>query len=146
MANSSQLKTSTGSIASRIDHGHFHDAAGDDAFRIERMGDVAIVIPSSAVESLQWELIEEASDLLLGPLRYTELPMVIVDLSEVDYFGSVFLSLLLRVERSVRKQGGTMVLCGVSHRARELLRVTNLDTIWAIYDSRKEAVAALASD
>jgi hypothetical protein len=39
-----------------------------------------------------------------------------------------------------------MVLSGVSHRARELLRVTNLDTIWAIYDSRKEALAALASD
>lgn len=117
-----------------------------DAFRIERHGDVTVVIPSSEVESLQWELIEQATEFLLGPLSRMDTPLVVIDLSEVDYFGSVFLSLLLRTWKSVFQHGGTMVLCGVSKRARELLKVTALDTLWAIYDSRDEAMAVLQSE
>jgi anti-anti-sigma factor len=117
-----------------------------EAFRIERHGDVAIVVPSSEVESLQWELIEEAADMILAPISHLGVPSVIVDLGEVEFFGSVFLSLLLRTWRSVYQSGGTMVLCGVSSRARELLKLTALDTLWAIYDSRKEAMEVLQSD
>lgn len=117
-----------------------------DAFRIERHGDVTVVVPSGEVESLQWELIEQASELLLAPLDRMETPLVVIDLSEVDYFGSVFLSLLLRTWKSVFQHGGTMVLCGVSRRARELLKLTALDTLWAIYDTRDEAMSILQTE
>lgn len=117
-----------------------------DAFRIERHGDVSVVVPSNEVEGLQWELIEQAADLLTVPLSDTRNPSVLFDLSEVDFFGSVFLSLLLRTWKSVTQSGGTMVLSGVSKRARELLKVTSLDTLWAIYDTREEAMAVLESD
>lgn len=118
----------------------------DDAFCVEQVGDVWVIIPSPRIESLQWELIEEASELLVAPFSEMEGPQVVVDLKEVDYFGSVFLSLMLRVERVVRRSAGAMAVCGASARARELLRITNLDTIWAIYDDRSEALAALRSD
>jgi len=118
----------------------------DDVFRVTQMGDIWVIVPSSQVESLQWELIEEASELLVAPFCRMEGPQVVVDLTDVDYFGSVFLSLLLRVERCVRKTGGTMAVCGASPRARELLRITNLDTIWPIYEDRLEALSALRSD
>ena len=117
-----------------------------DAFRIERHGDVAVVVPSSEVENLQWELIEEASDLVLAPVSRLESPLVVFDLSEVEFFGSVFLSLLLRTWKSVYQNGGTMVLCGVSDQARELLKLTALDTLWAIYENRDEAMEALESE
>jgi anti-sigma B factor antagonist len=117
-----------------------------DAFRIERHGDVAVVIPSSEVELLQWDLIEEASDLVLGPVTHLDEPLVIFDLSEVEFFGSVFLSLLLRTWKTVYQKGGAMVLCGVSDQARELLKLTALDTLWAIYDSREEAMQILESE
>lgn len=117
-----------------------------DAFRIERHGDIAVIIPSNEVEFLQWELVEQAADLILAPLRTIDAPLVIVDLSEVEFFGSVFLSLLLRTWKNVVQQGGTMVLAGVSTRARELLKLTALDTLWAIYDSRVEALEVLRSE
>ena len=117
-----------------------------DAFRIERHGDVAIIIPASEVESLQWELVEQATELVLAPISEMDTPLVIVDLSEVEFFGSVFLSLLLRTWKSVFQHGGTMVLCGVSDRARELLKLTALDTLWAIYETREEAMEILATE
>jgi anti-sigma B factor antagonist len=43
----------------------------------------------------------------------------------------------------VKKQGNELVLAGVSDRIRELLRLTSLDTLWALYASRAEALAML---
>jgi anti-anti-sigma factor len=115
-------------------------------FQMERRGDVTIFRPAAAIESIRWDLIEQAAEVVLQPIRREECPLVIVALENVNYFGSVFLSLLLRCWKHVSTKGGTMVLCGVSKRAQELLRVTALDTLWAIYQTEQEAVEALASD
>src|SRR5262245_21335904 len=113
------------------------------AFQIERHGDVTVIRPTADIESLRWDLIEQAADVVLQPIRREECPLVIVALEKVNYFGSVFLSLLLRCWKHVSTKGGTMVLCGVTKRARELLRVTALDTLWAIYDTEREAMESL---
>jgi anti-sigma B factor antagonist len=112
--------------------------------QIERHGDIAIIIPASEVENMQWELIEQAADIVLSPLKQEPASGVVVDLSQVAYFGSVFLSLLLRCHKLVKQQGGEVVLCGASERAKELLRLTALDTLWAIYDKREQAMEALS--
>jgi len=140
------VKSQNPSVGIHAPEGPTPAAADDDAFRVEQVGDVWVIVPAPRVESLQWELIEEASELLVAPFCNMEGPQVIVDLSDVDYFGSVFLSLLLRVERCVRRSAGVMAVCGASPRARELLRITNLDTIWPIYDDRSEALSVLRSD
>jgi anti-anti-sigma factor len=115
-------------------------------FQIERHGDVTIIRPAAAIESIRWDLIEQAAEMVLQPIRREEFPLVIVALENVNYFGSVFLSLLLRCWKHVSTKGGTMVLSGVSKRAQELLRVTALDTLWAIYETEQEAIQALESE
>ena len=116
-----------------------------DSFQIEWHGNTVVVTPASSVESLNWDMVEQAADLVMEPLDGQEAPMVIVDLSRVGYFGSVFLALLLRCHKFVKKKGGELVLCGASAMALELLRITALDTIWAIYTTRDEAMQALLS-
>jgi anti-anti-sigma factor len=117
---------------------------GSGVIQIERHGDIAIIVPANEVESMQWDLIQQAAEIVLAPLKKEPASGVIVDLSKVAFFGSVFLSLLLRCHKLVKQQGGEMVLCGVSDHARELLRLTALDTIWAIYDTRAQALEALS--
>ena len=39
-----------------------------------------------------------------------------------------------------------LVLAGASERARELLHLTALDTLWALYNTRAEAIDALGAD
>ena len=118
----------------------------ESAFRLERRGNVTIVRPGPEIESLGWDLVEYAADVVLQPIRAQEYPLVLIALDNVNYFGSVFLSLLLRCWKEVSTKGGMMVMSGVSKRARELLRVTSLDTLWAIYDSEQEAISILESD
>ena len=116
-----------------------------DSFQIEWHGNTVVVTPAANVDSLNWDLVEQAADLVMEPLAAQEAPMVVVDLSKVGYFGSVFLALLLRCHKFVKKNGGELVLCGANETALELLRITALDTIWAIYPTRDEAMQALLS-
>ena len=117
-----------------------------DAFTIERRGDLTVVSALPALESIAMGLEEQAADLIFNPLRRDPEPLIVFDLSQVDYFGSVFLGVLLRCWKLVQAKGGTMALSGVSSRARELLHLTSLDFVWPIYANRREAVEALLSD
>lgn len=118
-------------------------SASEEAFTIESLGDVTVITASPGLELLDLDLADNAADLVLGPLRGQENPLVVVDLGRLPYFGSLFLSILLRCHKLVTTRGGMMVLAGVSDKARELFRITKLDLIWPIYKSRREAVEAL---
>lgn len=115
-----------------------------DDFQFEWHGNTLVILPASNIESLRWDLIEQAAGVVMEPLRERKVPMVVFDLSDVSYFGSVFLALLLRCHKFVKSRGGELVICGPSKMAAELLRVTALDTLWAIYETRDEALDALA--
>jgi anti-anti-sigma factor len=114
-------------------------------FQIERHGEIAIITPSPDVEKMPDNLMEQAAQVVLAPLRADRPTGLIFDLSQVDYVGSVFLSFLLRCH-SVKEHGCEVVVAGASPRARELLHMTALDTLWALYDNREEALEALAGD
>jgi len=115
-------------------------------FVIERHGDIAIITPSPAVERMPENLMEQAAQAVLAPLRNDPPAGLIFDLSKVDYVGSVFLSFLLRCHKRVKEQGSEVVVAGASPKAKELLHMTALDTLWALYNTRKEALAALSVD
>lgn len=115
----------------------------NDDFRLEWHGNAIVITPASNVESMNWELIEQAAEIVMAPLKKHHSPMVVVDLSEVNYFGSVFLALLLRCHTAVKSRSGEIVLCGCSKMARELLKITALDTLWAIYDTKEQALEAV---
>src|SRR6266567_9569559 len=112
-------------------------------FLVERVGDVAVITPSPDVERMPENLMEQAAQMVLAPLRSEPPDGLIFDLSQVDYVGSVFLSFLLRCHKRVKEHGCEVVVAGASPRARELLHMTALDTLWALYNSRAEALDAL---
>ena len=118
-------------------------ADSQDDFQFEWHGNTVVIIPSGTVEDLRWDLIEQAAAIVMEPFQDTTAPMVVFDLSDVGYFGSVFLALLLRCHKFVKTRGGELVLCGMNAGAKELLKITALDTLWAMYESQEEALEAL---
>jgi anti-sigma B factor antagonist len=121
-------------------------SSADEAFTIERHGDLTVIAATRALEQIEYDLEEQVAELILKPLRRQENPLIIFDLSQVDNFGSMFLALLIRCWKLALSQGGTMALSGVTERTRELLRVTALDMVWPIYESKREAIDALQVD
>jgi anti-sigma B factor antagonist len=121
-------------------------AKASDIFTIERHGDLRLFIATPALETIDAGLESHVASVLLSPLKDAETPLVVFDLGSVDYFGSMFLSLLLRCWKLTNSKGGMMALCGVSQHAKELLRLTALDIIIPMYPTRQEAMEALLSD
>jgi anti-sigma B factor antagonist len=113
------------------------------SFGVERHGDIAVIIPSPEVESMEENLIQQAAKMVLAPLKEDPPAGLIIDLTKVSYFGSVFVSFLLRCHMLAKQHGSEVVLAGPSERTRELLHLLALDTLWAIYHTRAEALAAL---
>jgi anti-sigma B factor antagonist len=118
----------------------------EDAFTIERHGEITVIMANPALESLAFGLEKQAAELILKPIQSQENPLILFDLSQVDYFGSMFLALLIRCWKLALSRGGSMALSGVSSRTRELLRITSLDIVWPIYDTRQEAMEAFELD
>lgn len=114
-----------------------------ESFKVTRVGDIAVIEPAPEVESMPENLIQQAAQMVLAPLREDPPSGLVIDLSKVKFFGSVFISFLLRCHTRVKQHGSEMVLAGASDRIRELLHLTNLDTLWALYDTREEAIEAL---
>ena len=120
------------------------ETAQSESFKVERHGDIAVIVPASEVESMPENLIQQAAEIVLSPLRKDPPAGLVIDLSQVRFFGSVFISFLLKCHMLVKKHGSEVVLAGASDRIRELLHLTALDTLWAIYSTRAEAMSALA--
>jgi anti-sigma B factor antagonist len=117
-----------------------------DAFTLEQHGDLTVIAATPALETLDPGLDEQVAELIMTPLQGQTAPQVVFDLSAVNYFGSMFLAVLLRCWKLASSTGGSLVLAGVSDQARELLRVTSLDMILPMYATRREAMEALLSD
>uniref|UniRef100_A0A7C2NY09 Anti-sigma factor antagonist n=1 Tax=Schlesneria paludicola TaxID=360056 RepID=A0A7C2NY09_9PLAN len=97
------------------------------------------------------KMIEEAmldaigQDLLQATVAASP-PLVVIDLSHTEFFGSGFIEVLFRVwNRVQQKPGGKMSLCGLQAYCREVLEVTHLDKLWPLHATRADAVAALSA-
>ncbi|HEY8505727.1 MAG TPA: STAS domain-containing protein, partial [Gemmataceae bacterium] len=104
-------------------------ASQGEFFQLTRRGEIAIIVPSPEVESLPETLIVPAAQMVLAPLRADPPTHLIVDLSAVRYFGSAFISFLLRCHLLVKRHNSELVLAGASEPIRELLRMSALDTL-----------------
>jgi len=117
-----------------------------ESFGVKHHGDIAVITPAPEVESMPETLINQAAEIVLTPLRKNPPAGLVIDLSKVKFFGSVFISFLLKCHMLAKRHGTEVVLAGCSPRARELLHLTALDTLWALYDNLDEALGALGSD
>lgn len=72
-------------------------------------------------------------------------PLLVVDLSHVEFFGSSFIETLFRLWSRLNGRQGKFALCGLSPYCREVIMVTNLNRLWTIYDSVDEAIAGVAT-
>ena len=76
-----------------------------DAFTIERHGDLTLIAASPSIESIDPELEEQVAEIILNCLRDQDSPLVVFDLTDVDYFGSMFLAVLLRCWKLTTSRG-----------------------------------------
>jgi anti-anti-sigma factor len=69
---------------------------------------------------------------------------VLADFTQVDYIDSTGMGFLIGIYTSVIKNpGGRFVLCNLNRRVREVLELTRLANVMAIYSNEETALRAL---
>ena len=69
-------------------------------------------------------------------------PNIVVNLREVEYIDSGGIGVLVRLLVSTRNRGGDLKLVAPNQRVTDVLRRTNLHTVFNLYAAVEEAVAA----
>lgn len=89
--------------------------------------------------------LEALSRRLADEIREGTTRNVIVDCQRTDALGATALGQFLRLWKVATRGGGQFVLCGLSPLERETILVFQLDRLWTIYPSRRQAVEAIAT-
>jgi anti-sigma B factor antagonist len=86
---------------------------------------------------------EESSGLREGLKKLLEsTKRIVLNLSGVTYIDSGGLGTLVGVYSSARAQGADIKLTGLGQRLRDVLSITKLATVFEVYDTDQEAIAA----
>ena len=70
-----------------------------------------------------------------------DLKSVVMDLTRTNYLGSSTIEWFVRFWKRVSARNGTLVFCGISPNEREILKATQLEKLWTIYDTLEEAIS-----
>ncbi len=90
--------------------------------------------------------IEQVSRNLMDLVGELEPPALILDMTNVEFFGSSFIETMFRTWKRLQgRDGSKFALCGLRPYCREVLEVTHLDSLWNLCPTRDDALAKLKS-
>ena len=100
--------------------------------------------PQQEVLMLSGPLTESNATVFQNAMRREEpAETLILDLTEVPYLDSAGLGLLVSAYVSRQKSGRKMVLSGINERVQRLFDITRVASLFLIFSSPEEAIAAL---
>ena len=103
---------------------------------------IVIAFQSEVTQFVDAELFGEL-DQVLKEISEAGGYQVVVDLGQLDYFGSLILEAMRKIWTLVEANGGRMVICRVADVSREVLHIAHFDTLWPIAASVDGALALL---
>jgi len=111
-----------------------------EIFDTERDGETVVVSPRADLRQLSYPHIAAGGREVLRALSSGAVQNVVVDFRNTDRCGSTALGFLIFLWKKVRACGGKMAVCNVTDHALERLRMMNLDRLWLVCASQKEAL------
>jgi len=110
---------------------------------IEQQALVTVVHLGPEYGTLDVDAIEAMEGDLLRLVEEIDPPHLVLDCWNTEYFGSLFISVLVHCYRRIRERGGRFVLCCLQPLIRQELEAVNLHVLWPIYDSIEEAIRSI---
>lgn len=110
---------------------------------VTRNRDVTVVTLGPEYEKIEDALLGDLQPKLLEITDEAEPPLVALDLSHTDFFGSSFIEVMFRVHNRLKDRDGHFAVCCLQPYCREVIEITHLDRVWTIKLTLEEAIDAL---
>ena len=107
------------------------EAAVDGAYVVSVMGEADLYSAPSLKRALDGAIEAGGKD-------------IVVDLTRTTFIDSTALSVLVEATKRLRPEGGRVALVCVDQNLVKIFRITALDRLFPLYESRGEAVRSLA--
>lgn len=125
----------------------------DEVFlKHEEDNDVLVLSPEGDFMKVREGQMRNEYNELYRILSTTNCKHMVVDFTHIEYFGSTFIGILIRLAQRVKKNEGLSVLCCLNDRMREVLKSLMLlenikvDFFAGCCDSRDEALAKVRGE
>jgi len=117
-----------------------------EIFEVERDGETVLVTLKADLRGLDYPEIAAGGKEVLRAVNSGALNNVVVDFHNSDRYRSATLVFLIFLWKKVRACGGKMAVCNVTDRTLEKLRTMNLNRLWLLCGSKKEALRRVRND
>lgn len=118
-------------------------------FEFDQVGNILVVQPTGSLMEFRDADIRNAYNDTYRRLDDDDVAHLLIDFTKLDYFGSTFVGMLIRLAKKARLGGGEAVLCCLSDNMNQMMKSLMLlenartDFFWVPFKSRAEAVASL---
>lgn len=117
-----------------------------NVFDFSTHDDILVVMPVRDFMSLRDSDLRDAYNDTYRLLMDGSVKHLIFDFEQMQYFGSTFVGIMIRLARKTRQSGGEAVLCNVSEEMQSMLKQlmllenTATDFFWRNSESRADAI------
>lgn len=87
--------------------------------------------------------VEKIAETLRSLVRDRQPGKLVIDFSNVVFFSSQMLGLLVDLWRCMKDAGGKLIISGINPQLTRVFRITHLDRIFEFYEDAQAAVSAL---
>jgi anti-anti-sigma factor len=98
------------------------------------------VIPQVEGSGFRYQQLHIEANSLQRKFEMKQFSNLVVDLSNLNYFGSELIGVLIRLARTATNGNGQAAMCGPSPKMLEVLDGMRLRKLWPIFASRDEAL------
>jgi anti-anti-sigma regulatory factor len=108
-------------------------------FKLDADGPTLIVVPLIDGCGFRYQQLHVEANSLQRKFDTGQFVNLVVDLSNMNYFGSELIGVLIRLARGVTNGNGRAAFCGPSAKMLEVLEGMRLTKLWPIFASRDDA-------
>jgi len=112
-------------------------------FTTKLLDEILVVTPQGQAGSFLYNDLHREANTIRDAVSKPDVSHLIINLSELHYFGSEFIGSLVSMAREVKNQQGQAALCAADPQMVEVLQNMSLFKLWPYFATEEEAVAEL---
>ena len=115
-------------------------------FSVQQDGDLLVVTPVGDATAFRYQDLQMEVNALRSHIARGKAKHLVINLAQLNYFGSEFIGSLVSMLRDVRNRRGIACICEATPQMLEVLQNMSLFKLWPYFAAQSEAVAHVQAE